>query len=131
MKKPTLKQRAEKVEKDACVFFGITPNQYLERFHEMGCVYAERHFRTKGLFGDLYRRMVAIYITSEVYWAYWSEQWLDGCEYFLYGWAYEKKSKADFENYQLSASEPSKFLHQKIIKNGNNNYGQQPPAKTA
>lgn len=126
----TTEQRVNQIEAVICKEFRLSPETYLELWHETGCRFAEMAFKDSGLVGKVLRESVTRYITSPVYWDYWADQWVKTCEWFLH-WDYSKKTIDDLIEMQLQAPRPQPKLHSKIIEHGNTSNRQSTLAKTA
>jgi len=111
----TLQQRWKINENVVRKMFGLTEDEYIELWHEMGCLYAEKMFNRDGLvYGP---KMAARAVRSNIYWQYWYAEWVETCEWFLH-WNYSKKNFTDFKKIHLLATKPDTDLLLKIVTDG-------------
>jgi len=111
----TLQQRWIINEKTVREMFDLTEDEYLELWHEMGCLYAEKMFNKDGLVYGA--KMYEGAIRLNIYWKYWYAEWIETCEWYMH-WNYSKKNLTDFKKIHLLATKPNTDLLIKIVTDG-------------
>jgi hypothetical protein len=110
-------ERANRVEGQICEALGIGSKTYVELWYESGCTYAENLFKKLTLNKETCKRMVDMYIRSEIFWYFWAKNWLRACEYMLNA---GYRTRRMLNAYISITPEPTRNLHKEILMHSKN-----------
>lgn len=131
MKEVELETRANNIEAAICKRTGISNEQYMMLFFETGCQSAEKFHEECGTLFQVYS--AKDFMSSNVYWYWWAQKFMQGCEMFLNS---SYQGVKVLETYLKILPWPSKDTCQRIImelnlKKQQSEQRKTPPAEAA
>lgn len=97
-------KRGNMVESCITGMLGITNDEYLELWFDLGCEYAEFLADKEGNAARVER-----YVRNNLFWYYWVERWLEQCETYI-EWHYPEKTIEEFKDIHRGGLPPMRVF---------------------